>query len=231
MVDALLLGFAIGLPGSLHCLGMCGPLALLVGTGKKNPFVSASIYHFSRAMSYSILGVLVGLVFQFVDIRPFQQQFSLLIGVVFLIAWILNRLSVKFSSPSFISFNFFSKIPQLLGSSNLISMIGGGLINGLLPCGLVYSALLASLSTANTIDSAAFMFGFGIATIPMMLFVSILSNSIKQKLTRLFSMISSWWLLIMAVLFLLRGAGLGVPFLSPDFKSNNPQENCCRPRR
>jgi sulfite exporter TauE/SafE len=230
MVDALLLGFAIGLPGSLHCLGMCGPLALLVGTGKKNPFVSASIYHFSRAMSYSILGVLAGLVFQFVDIRPFQQQFSIIIGVVFFIAWTLNQLSIKFSSPSILPLNFFNKIPQLLGSGNVSSMIGGGLINGLLPCGLVYSALLASLSTGETIDSAVLMFGFGIATIPMMIIISLLSNSIKQKLTRIFALVSSWWLLIMAVLFLLRGASLGVPFLSPDFESTNPKENCCRPR-
>lgn len=230
MIDALLLGLAIGLPGSLHCLGMCGPLALLVGAGKKNPFISSLIYHLSRATAYSILGVLVGLVFQFVDIRPIQQQFSLFIGVVFLIAWFLHRFSIKLSSPGILPLNFLNKIPQLLGSGNLSSMISGGIINGLLPCGLVYSALLASLSTGNTIDTAVFMFGFGLATIPMMLTVSLFSNSIKQKLTRLFSMVSSWWLLIMAVLFLLRGANLGVPFLSPDFESTNPKENCCRPR-
>jgi sulfite exporter TauE/SafE len=109
-------------------------------------------------------------------------------------------------------------------------MISGGIVNGLLPCGLVYSALLASLNSGKTIDSAVFMFGFGVATIPMMITVSMISNSIKLKLTRLFSVISSWWLLIMAVLFLLRGAGLGVPFLSPDFSSKSPKENCCRPR-
>ncbi len=230
MTEAFVLGFFIGLPGSLHCLGMCGPFALLVGTGKKNPFLSSLVYHLSRAGVYSILGILVGLVFQIVDIQPFQQQFSLFIGFVFLVAWILNKLSVKLSIPNLFSFKFLNKIPQLLGSDSIGSMISGGIVNGLLPCGLVYSALLASLNSGKTIDSAVFMFGFGVATIPMMITVSMISNSIKLKLTRLFSVISSWWLLIMAVLFLLRGAGLGVPFLSPDFSSKSPKENCCRPR-
>jgi sulfite exporter TauE/SafE len=229
VLQAFVLGFAIGLPGSLHCLGMCGPLALMVGTGKRNPRLSAILYHTSRAIAYSLLGIFVGLIFQWVDIRPYQQQFSLGIGLLFLLAWVFSKLQFSIMSIQLLNFKFLNELPNLLTADNSVSMILGGLINGLLPCGLVYSALIASLSTGYTLSASVFMLGFGISTIPMMMIVSLISLPLKMKMSRLFSLITNWWLLIMAVIFLLRGAGIGIPLISPDFGSANPQENCCTP--
>lgn len=230
MGNAFWLGMVMGLPGSMHCLGMCGPLALMVGIGKRNPWKSSIMYHLSRAMAYGMLGVLVGLVFQFIDIRPYQQQFSLFMGLFFLVAWILSRFNWGTSKLAIAISGIFKNIPNFLSKDNAISTMYGGFINGLLPCGLVYSALLVALGSGSTVKSAVFMLGFGLATIPMLFFISGISQKFKMQLNQWFYHVSKWWLLIMAVLFLLRGANLGIPYVSPKLNNDNPKENCCRHR-
>ena len=218
----------MGLPGSLHCLGMCGPLALMVGMGKRNPWFSSFIYHGSRSFAYAVLGLLAGLVFQWVDFRPYQQQFRIALGLVFFMIWLLGRYNA-FPRVAYLStFKVFKKIPQWISRDSSISMGLSGFLNGFLPCGLTYSAVLTSLSTGNTWTSSLFMFGFGLGTLPMMFAVTAMSGELRKSLGGIFSKLAAWWMLVLAILFLLRGASLGIPYLSPDFSSMKPEKNCCR---
>ncbi len=228
--DAIYLGVLMGLPGSLHCVGMCGPLALMVGSGKKNPILSSVMYHLGRSFGYLIVGLLAGILFQVVDLKPFQQELSIVIGVIFLFLWLSQWFSLGGINVGLGWNKLIGSIPRLLNGGNYITLLAAGFINGWLPCGLVYSALLVSMSTADTLQSGLVMFGFGLGTIPALFVITAISAKLKQRITQFWGSMMKFWLLIMAIIFILRGAGLGIPFLSPKFQEKHVQEDCCKPK-
>ncbi|HCO84482.1 MAG TPA: hypothetical protein DIT95_13230, partial [Arenibacter sp.] len=88
--------------------------------------------------------------------------------------------------------------------------------NGLLPCGLVYMAVFGSIATANPWLGALFMALFGLGTIPLMTtavyFGSMLKGSAKKSVQRLIPV----FVILVGLLFILRGMGLGIPYISPE---------------
>lgn len=228
--SAIYWGILMGLPGSLHCIGMCGPLALMVGSGKKNPFLASIIYHLGRSLGYFLVGLLAGVVFQVVDLKPFQQELSIVIGLIFLLLWLSQWFKIKGASIEIGWNKIIQTIPRLLAGGNYITLLTAGFVNGWLPCGLVYSALLVSMSTADTMQSGLVMFGFGLGTIPSLFIITAISAKLKQKITQFWGSMMKFWLLIMAIIFILRGAGLGIPYVSPKFQQKHIQEDCCNPR-
>ena len=108
-----------------------------------------------------------------------------------------------------------SRLGLLFGKRSYSSLFSIGLLNGLLPCGPVYAALAAAIATGSAINGAGFMFAFGLATIPMLLAVSLLGNlmsiNFRKKVTRYIPVA----VFFIGVLFILRGLALGIPYLSP----------------
>ncbi|RXP47082.1 sulfite exporter TauE/SafE family protein [Lutibacter sp. HS1-25] len=227
--------FVLGLAGSFHCIGMCGPIAFVIPVNRSSKsvaFFQIFLYHFARLLSYSIIGLLFGFIGKGLYLAGFQQRLSILMGAI-MIALVLIPASTfnkfNFSKPLY---KIIGKVKQKLGSyltkksNKALFLIG--FFNGFLPCGLVYMALIGSISTGNAIQGAFYMTLFGLGTVPMMTAAVLLGNFINLSIRAKIQKAIPVFIVIIGLLFILRGLGLGIPYISPsDAKlqiSNNPTE-------
>jgi sulfite exporter TauE/SafE len=189
----LLTPILLGLAASLHCVGMCGPLMLalpLDAAGKRHVVSQMLTYHAGRILTYAALGVLFGLLGKGIAMAGFQKGLSIGAGVFMLAmaftAWRFEQLVTAL--PGFGKFTQRVKleIGNLLKQNPNGATIGVGLLNGLLPCGLVYAALAGAIATTGAAEGGMFMALFGLGTLPLMLAVSVLGRSfsltIRQKI-------------------------------------------------
>ncbi|MEK9613937.1 MAG: sulfite exporter TauE/SafE family protein [Flavobacteriaceae bacterium] len=214
------LGFLLGLSGSLHCVGMCGPIAYLLpikkGEGENWQRIQ---YHLGRVFTYTLLGILLGTIGWYINLSFFHQGLSVIVGA-FLILWSLRPFFPFLKKTNRGIFYYFensirSALIRMLKTQTGYRMFLIGMLNGLLPCGLVYVAISGSIYYANLIAAGLFMIGFGLGTIPLLYLVQRFpKKSIKIKRWNVQTLLSLLGLLI-GILILLRGLGLGVPFLSP----------------
>jgi sulfite exporter TauE/SafE len=211
----------LGLASSLHCVGMCGPIALTLPVGRlsfNQKILSISLYNIGRVITYTLLGLLIGGLGYGLSLFKWQQTFSILLGVMLLLT-LLPYYKYKLTLLPF----YFSKLKQILTNAlsrdtNKFFFITG-LANGLLPCGAIYIALAGALS-ANRLDyGMLYMLFFGIGTFPLMFLVNLYSGQFKTKLLFNFKNIIPILTLVMALLLILRGLNLDIPFLSPNFHS------------
>lgn len=218
----ILAGITFGFLGSFHCIGMCGPLALaLPGTGERSSSYTFSriVYNLGRVVTYTILGGAVGLVSQMISIGGYQQWLSIGIGILILLGISLSPFRRKVSQwktyPAKLIARVTKPIKSLFNNEHPGNLFLIGVLNGFLPCGFVYMALGAALTTGTVFHSAYFMMGFGLGTIPAMLGVSLagslLSISFRKKLQR----VSPYFIALVGMLLIFRGLDLGIPFLSP----------------
>jgi len=231
MEGSLIAGLMLGMAGSLHCIGMCGPLVLMMPSG----WLGTVVYHLGRTLTYAMLGLIAGMLFQVVDIRAFQSEFSIGIGLVFLAMWAYQRWGLSKKGSVADNENGFKKGVLTLFSTAMKGRHLGwravaGLANGLLPCGLVYGAMMAAVGQGTTQGSILLMAGFGLGTIPSLFVLGLLGNKITQAVRKTWSKWLPWWLLVMAMLFLLRGMNLGIPFVSPKVQINAHHGSCCHPK-
>ncbi len=227
---------AFGLAGSFHCIGMCGPIAFVMPVNRETKlksFFQIFLYHFGRLFSYSLIGLLFGFIGKGLYMAGFQQRLSILIGIILIVVAIIpSKISskYKFLAPFYI---FISKIKQKLGlylnKKTNKALLFIGFFNGFLPCGLVYMALIGSISTGDVLNGAQYMFLFGLGTIPLMTGAILLGNFINLSIRKKIQKIIPIFVIIIGLMFVLRGLGLGIPYISPsDAKlqiSNNPS-NC-----
>jgi uncharacterized protein len=215
---AVLLGFL----GSFHCLGMCGPIAFVLPLDRHNKlkgFLQIFLYHFGRILSYALIGLLFGLLGKGLYLSGLQQKLSILIGAIMIfIVLVPATFLYKFTlaKPLYIMVN---KLKKALGiylkKSSLKAFFSIGFLNGFLPCGLVYMALFAAISTGSSLKGALYMAVFGIGTLPMMtaalLFGNFLKVSIRNKIQKAIPI----FVVLIGLLFILRGLGLGIKYVSP----------------
>jgi uncharacterized protein len=217
--------FAIGLAGSFHCIGMCGPIALAlpVNHGSKFSLITGRIlYNLGRAFTYSFIGLFAGLVGQSLSLAGAQQAISIISGLLILIivlipSGISQKLLLLKPAYGFTSL-LKRKFSSLLTKKSLLSLFYIGIINGFLPCGLVYLALAGAVAMAGIAEGAAYMFLFGIGTLPVMLVVSLAGNFVSTELR---IRINKWMptiMVVIAILFILRGLNLGIPYISPELR-------------
>lgn len=219
----LLPAFIIGALGSFHCIGMCGPIAMAVPLGKSGSWqgiLRGLAYNLGRVTTYAALGLLVGLAGQRLALGGYQQTLSIIIGVLILLGVLAPRSITKRIDPTSTvavwlmrAKSIFSKA---LKSKSLVGPLGLGLLNGLLPCGLVYVGLAGALAVGNAFDSALFMAAFGLGTLPMMFAVHMAGDLISLNLRARIRSLLPYAFAVMGVLFILRGMGLGIPYVSPE---------------
>jgi sulfite exporter TauE/SafE len=220
-------GFILGFFGSLHCIGMCGPivLALPSASGSGFSFVYARVlYNLGRVVTYTLLGLIFGLLGSKIYMFGLQQVVSIVLGAV-IILWIAvpARLKNKFRRVS--GFNLLTEklknlfIPFFKRRSN-VSMLSIGVLNGFLPCGFVYIGIAGAMavSSAGSINGMLFMALFGVGTIPAMLGTSIAGNYVNIGIKRKFAKLVPVFAVLLAAIFILRGLNLGIPYLSPKYK-------------
>lgn len=220
-----LTAFAIGALGSFHCIGMCGPIALSVPMAGKSGLAGifrGLLYNLGRITTYAILGLIVGFLGKQLMFGDFQQALSITVGVLILTFLILPRTITKKVDPTTKFAQLFLKLKStfqgLFKSKSSIGPLVLGLINGLLPCGLVYVGLAGALALGNPIESAQFMAAFGLGTVPVMITVILAGDLIsiqwRGKIRKLMPVMFA----IMGALFILRGMNLGIPYISPDME-------------
>jgi len=221
--QAAIAGFTLGAAGSLHCVGMCGPLSLALPVhhfSKAGKFLALLLYQFGRVITYSVIGLLFGLAGRRIYIAGYQQWFSIALGSLVLVVAALYFIQKKGVRLSFLS-RFYQSVQHIIirilkSSPGIFSFLLLGLANGLLPCGMVYIALATSLSFATIGESVSFMALFGAGTLPAMLFIGYAGMIIKPELRIAFRKITPVFISIMGVLLILRGLNLGIPFISPE---------------
>ncbi len=223
----------MGIVGSLHCLGMCGPIALgLSGSSEftSQPYRNSFYYNAGRTISYSFMGLILGLIGSRLALAGYQQMLSIGAGLFILFVFFFGY---WFNSSFQILKPWNSKIQTALGNMlNKPKTIGYyleiGLINAWLPCGLVYLALASSMSMANAWYAALFMLAFGIGTSPLMASLMIVGNKLSFSFRHKIAKIIPVFIIITAVLLILRGMNLGIPFISPEIdKVQQCVRSCC----
>lgn len=221
-MEWLLAGIAFGFLGSFHCVGMCGPLALALPGADRDTIpmvISRVVYNLGRVITYSSLGIAVGLLSKMVSISGFQQGLSISIGILILLGLTVSAFRQKLnewkSYPSKLMKKATSPIKSLFNKGTIGALFLIGLLNGLLPCGFVYMALVTALTTGTVVKSVIFMAGFGLGTIPAMLGVSLASGLISLSLRRKLKKLSPYFMAVVGILLILRGLNLAIPFVSP----------------
>lgn len=234
----ILSGLALGFFGSLHCIGMCGPIALALPTQSKSKlsFYSGRIlYNLGRVITYSIMGLIIGLIGQKINLAGYQQIVSITLGALILIAVLLpsniKNYFIRLKAVQLITKALQSSIGVLFRKGGQGSLFGIGVLNGFLPCGFVYVALAGAVALNSIEKSILFMALFGVGTIPAMFSASIVTNLFGQNFRRRIHRAIPIFASVLAVIFILRGLNLGIPYLSPKMKTVtqvNPSHDCCK---
>lgn len=214
--------FILGLLGSLHCVGMCGPIAFMLPVDRTNSVKKVSqiaIYHFGRLLAYSIIGLFFGIVGKSLYIFGLQQQLSIIIGLVMIVLVLIPYKTLGKYNLSRPLNRVISKVKSALGQAlkkkTADTFLTIGFLNGFLPCGLVYMAVFGAIATGSLLNGSVYMLLFGLGTIPLMTTAiylgKFLNATVKQRIQKAIPV----FVVIIGALFILRGLGLGIPYLSP----------------
>lgn len=236
MIFAILIGFIIGLQATLHCVGMCGPLALAapIDRSRKSTAIWSSItYNLGRITTYTYLGLLIGLFGLSKVWLNAIQVLSVLAGLFFIATVVYGSLETW--GPLRLITHEIGRLntrlfPEIKKMPSAMRPFLFGLLNGLLPCGMVYLALIYTLSSSHINESALRMLFFGLGTLPVMLFIPLIG---QDRFFQLFPKNTQKILmLLIGLLLVLRGLGLGIPYLSPTIQLATtpnalPSMKCC----
>ncbi|HEU4791004.1 MAG TPA: sulfite exporter TauE/SafE family protein [Flavobacterium sp.] len=214
--------FLFGLISSFHCIGMCGPIAMMLPVERNNPakkVIQIITYHLGRLTAYGCIGLLFGLLGKGLFLAGIQQQLSIFIGIaMILVILIPEKIFVRynFSKPVY---GWISKIKQNLGShfknKSFKSLFIIGLLNGFLPCGMVYVALFGAIAMQSASFGVLYMLLFGLGTVPLMSVVVYINSFLTVQIRNRIQKVIPYVGVVIGMLFILRGLGLGIPYVSP----------------
>ena len=213
----------LGLMGSLHCIGMCGPIAFMLPVDRSNnfkKFIQIFIYHFGRLLAYGIIGLVFGLLGKSLYVFGIQQKLSIIIGILMIVLVLIPYKTFNRYNLSKPVYKIISKVKNKLGKElkkkSPDTFLTIGFLNGFLPCGLVYMALFGAIAMGNALEGSFYMILFGAGTIPLMttavFFSGLLKGAARQKVQKLIPV----FVVLIGTLFIVRGLGLGIPYLSPE---------------
>ena len=219
----LLIAFLLGLSGSAHCLLMCGPVVSVFLNA--NDWRRLVLYHIGRLMTYMWLGLIFGLIGHTWIVGPYQQLISIIVGLT-LVLMVLFRMKLRLLerinrfTTGVISSIYRNK---LLPQNPYLKSLSLGALNGLMPCGLLYAAILGAAMMPSIGYSFAFMFLFWVGTSPFLVIVSIIKKRFNRQLSGL-KVIGQTVMVVLGLALILRGAALDIPFLSPVLDFVMPQD-------
>jgi hypothetical protein len=219
----LLSALVLGLMGSFHCAGMCGPIAIalpLHGNTVPQKIFGGTLYNIGRTITYGIMGAIFGLLGQGIQMIGVQQKISVVMGAAMIISVLFpalfkNQYQMDKSMFSFVG-KLKKRIAEMFSIRSFQSLFFIGMLNGLLPCGLVYMAIAGAIGTGNATEGTLYMILFGLGTIPMLLTISLAGNFMSLALRRKINKLIPVMVVVVGLLFILRGLSLGIPFLSPE---------------
>ena len=219
------IAIALGLLGSLHCAAMCGPLMLALPVppgGSARFFAGRLVYQAGRIVTYCLLGVAAGLVGKSIFLTGMQRWLSIALGVAVLAGFLISK-RVSLSAPvARVVARLKSAMSVQLQKRSFRSLALLGMLNGLLPCGLVYVALAGAVSQGAIVDAVFYMAAFGLGTLPTMLGISLSGKMFPMPLRLRLRRAIPVGVCVMGGLLILRGMALGIPYVSPDLAGG-----CC----
>jgi sulfite exporter TauE/SafE len=223
--SALLMGFA----GSLHCVGMCGPLLIAV-QGRAPTWHARLLYHAGRILIYTTIGSIAGMMGGALRLGMAQETISIAAGILML-GMALMPAAMHSSLPGLRHAGaLFARIQRTTRPLWQKKTAGGqfmlGMLNGILPCGFVYAGLAGALSAGSSAGGATWMLLFGMGTMPALLTMGIAGRLIPQGFIRRFMPVGTS---VAAILFILRGLSLGIPFVSPRLPEYTPSAQDIKP--
>lgn len=229
------IAFLTGLLGSFHCLGMCGPIAMIAPQGQSySKFIGGRlVYNIGRITTYAVIGLVLGTFGMGLKLAGVQQYVSIAMGILLFVIALSKITGIGVLGNN----NWFSgyklsvekQFSKFITQPGLGAQYTVGLLNGLLPCGLVYMALAGAATTTTTSQGALYMALFGLGTLPIMFSVSVASRWITHKVRATIMRTLPYFVMLVAVLFVLRGLNLGIPYVSPKLNAQNQMECCEKP--
>jgi len=225
---ALLMGFT----GSLHCAGMCGPIVWVMPFQLFKGFKKAAgifLYHAGRISTYAFLAIVLHS-FRNLFQPQIQQYVSITLGVILLIIGLVyfipaSKINIALPWADFVK----KQIGRFIGKPAILPLFITGVLNGLLPCGLVYMALSAAITAPTISQAVVTMYAFGIGTLPMLVSLTLLKSKAKFLHFQLAKKLVPVTMFALGSLFVLRGMNLGIPYLSPKVKmtTQGVKASCC----
>jgi sulfite exporter TauE/SafE len=224
--------FVLGLTGSLHCAGMCGPIALILPFNELHgvrKLMGIVLYHLGRLMAYAALAVAMRS-FAGLFHPDWQRYVSIGIGVAFLVLGIVSLISRgRWATKMPWQQLVMRGLSATLQRSGLPALLAAGFLNGLLPCGMVYLAVSNAVTAPGPIGSAAAMMAFGAGTLPMLLAFSWAQGHLSIVRRRNVQKLVPVVMIAFGLLFSIRGMNLGIPYLSPKLEQqgHTVKAHCC----
>ena len=227
MFSIFISAFFLGMLANLHCVGMCGPIALALPLNRssKIEIISGVLqYNFGRILTYTLLGFIVGFIGFGINLIGILQILSIIAGIgIILYAW----RKTLFSSGLFqkININFIHRFASknmgvIIRNNSPFKLFLFGVLNGVLPCGMVYTALITSVVTGTPTFAAFTLFFFGLGTLPGMILITLFANKITRRFRGRINKILPFLVTIIGLLILLRGLNLDIPYISPKASMN-----------
>lgn len=210
--------FILGITGSLHCVGMCGPIALLIQGRSKNQYLMNRLtYHVGRTVTYMAMGAVVGFLGTLFRFGGMQSVLSLTGGAIIILFLFLPKMTDVSRLAPFtkVITNIKLKLGSHLRSQKLYAVFLTGVLNGFLPCGLVYSALALSLVQLTVLESMMVMGVFGLGTIPALLAFTYSANFFKKWVPFSASKLQRLALVVVALIMIWRGVVFSFPEVFP----------------
>lgn len=219
LVSAIILG----LMGSLHCVGMCGPIAFMLPVDKNNnlkKLLQVSLYHFGRLLSYALIGLIFGLLGKGLYIFGMQQKLSIGVGLLMIVLVLIPVKTLNSYNLSRPVYKVISKVKNRLGQElkkkTPDTFLTIGFLNGFLPCGLVYMALFGAIAMGSAWKGSLYMMLFGLGTVPLMTSAIYFSGFLKGAMRHRVRKLIPAFVVVIGLFFILRGMGLGIPYISPE---------------
>jgi len=212
--------FLIGLAGSVHCVGMCGPLALAIPGASKDKgftfFLRTIAYQISRISGYGVLGLIVGFFSQGMQFTGVQPYFSLLSGILLLFLGFFGIIpEVNAFSKYPIIQHFKVKINRIIGTvmtnEHFSTPFVLGFLNAMLPCGMIYIALGTGLSSGNMSEAALYLISFGLGTLPLMFMVSLSGQFLSLQMRRSWQKTIPIIFMISGIILIYKGMNIDLP--------------------
>lgn len=211
----LWMALSIGLLGSLHCVGMCGPIAIMV-PGDGNKFWSGTLlYHFGKILSYAVVGAIIGIIGQGIALAGMQSWLSIAMGLGML-AVVLLSIPVEAQIIRFPVFRKFyqyisGRLSYYLKKNPSRTGLTIGFLNGFIPCGLVYLAVAGAITMETWWKGALFMALFGIGTMPALIATAFFSKKITGPFRNKVNKLMPILLTLIALVFIYRGLQVEFP--------------------
>ncbi len=214
--------FMLGLAGSLHCAGMCGPLTLALpatGSGTVGFVAGRLAYNFGRITTYTALGVVIGWLGRSLALAGVQRWVSMAAGIAIIAGLVLSHRASGAGLTAAAVRQLKNALGTVLRRRSISSLWTLGLLNGLLPCGMVYAAAAGAMATGGWLSGISYMALFGLGTLPVMLGISLSGTAIPVAMRLRLQQLVPISAAVVGVLLILRGMSLGIPYISPDLAS------------